>query len=255
VLVPALFWWGTWFGNRLDDDALLERLSNDANPRYVQHAVNEIAQRLDEGRPGMDRWADELVRVSAHADRSVRIAAAWAMQHGTPRDAFLARLTEMAAEDPAPLVRRNAATSLAALGDPAGRPVLAEMLSDHVVSAPLAGRAEPAVTVDLPVQEGMLLARIDLGDGRTAEVRAELPGRVTELLVEDEAEVAKGAPLVRVAPSTEHVRNAVIALVMVGTEADLDLLRPWADPRSGAPDDVSRAATAAIAAIESRLGR
>ncbi len=252
ILVPGLFWWGTWFGKRLDDDALVERLSPDAKPRHVQHGISEIAMRLDEGRPGMQRWVDELVRASSRSEASVREAAAWAMQHDTARPEFAARLREMVTEDSSPIARRNAATSLSRFGDDTGLQVLREMLGNHGVLAPAAGTVTTTLAADDPVKQGMLAVRIDLGDGRSAEVRAALPGRVLDAVVEEGATVAAGDVLLVVAPAAGHVRNAIVALALVGQPEDVATLLSLADPRSGWPEDIRRQATAAAATIEAR---
>jgi len=252
VLVPGLFWWGTWFGQRLDDDALIERLAPGAKARHLQHGISEIAVRLDEGRPGMQRWADELVRVSSHAEASVREAAAWAMQHDPARPEFAARLREMVRGDRSLIARRNAATSLSLFGDDTGLPVLRAMLDNHSVTAPAAGIVTTTLSADQPVQAGMLAARLDLGDGRSAQVRAALPGRVFDVVAKEGDAVAAGAALLVLSPGADHVRNAVVALALVGQPEDAASLRSVADPRSGWPEDIRREAAEAAAAIETR---
>ncbi len=251
VVVPGLFWWGTWFGNRLDDAELMERLGPDSKPRAVQHGIEEITRRFEEGRPGMDRWAGELVRVSASADVPVRVAAAWAMQFDPSREGFVTRLRVLL-DDPDPLVRRNAATSLARSGDPAALPVLREMLSDTVVFSPAAGTLETLHRAGQPVAEGLLLAMIESDDGVEHELRALLPGRVLAELAERDGVVAKGDELLRVGPSQEHMLHAAMGLALAGTPVDVALLEPLADPRAEVDARLRDVAAAAIRSIESR---
>ena len=251
VAVPGMFWWGTWFGRRLGDAELIERLSGDAKPRHVQHAVHEIARRLDEARPGSDRWCTELVRVSRRDEVEVRVGAAWAMQFDSVRPEFVERLREMV-RDPAPTVRRNAATSLARGGDDAGLHVLREMLSTHTVLSPVPGDVTALLAADQPVREGLSVASIRLASGETYEVRAELPGHVVETAVKIGAPIGAGEPLLSVAPSDDHLRNGIAGLALVGRREDVPLVRGWADPRASAADDVRAAAEAAAQVLESR---
>jgi len=265
VLIPGLFWWGTTFTRRLDDTMLAEQIGPDARPRDLQHAIEEISRRLEEGRPGMDRWAAELVRVSANPEVAVRVSAAWCMQFDAHRETFGARLRVMLANDPSLMVRRNAATSLAKAGDPAARPVLRSMLEPVTVTASASGRVESVLDIGQIVQEGDLVARVersatddpgddddhdDDGDSALIDVRAPVPGTVSDVLIDDGAAIVAGAPVVRLDPSLEHIRNAIVGLALVGTAEDAALLIQIADPRSGYPEEIRASARSAAEQVK-----
>jgi biotin carboxyl carrier protein len=252
VLVPGLFWWGTTFTRELDDSQLVEQLRDGATPREVQHAVEELSRRFQEGRPGMERWAEDLVRVSAHPEEAVRISAAWCMQFDATRDAFRERLRELTAADPSPMVRRNAATSLAKSADPAALPILRAMLEPFTVTAPAAGVLQDLAGLDQPVEQGAQIGQIDAGGEELVDVRAAVPGSISEVIAKDGATVTAGAALVRIRPAAEHLKNAMLGLAIVGTTEDADRARSAADSRSGYPDDVRAAAEWAARQIDAR---
>ena len=252
VLVPGLFWWGTTFTRELDDTQLIEMLREGATPREAQHAVEELSRRFEEGRPGMERWAEDLLRISEHPEEAVRISAAWCMQFDATRDAFRDRLHVMVAADPSPMVRRNAATSLAKSRDAAALPELRAMLEPFTVMSPAAGVVQDLVGIGQPVDEGARLGRIDVGGDAPIDVRAPIPGAVSDVLIADGVSVAAGAPLARIRPAAEHVKNALLGLALVGTTEDADRARSAADPRSGYPDDVRSVAEWAARQIEAR---
>lgn len=255
VFVPGLFWWGTTFSRSLDDSELVERLAPEATPRDVQHGIEELSRRFLEGRPGMDRWAEDLIRVSRRPEEAVRIGAAWCMQFDATRTSFTERLREMVDADPSPLARRNAATSLARAGDAAALPVLRAMLRPFEVAAPAAGTIDDLPSVERPVEEGMTLARILRADGVLTDVRAPVPGTVDEVLVDDGSAVGTGVPIVRIRPGADHVANALAGLGFVGEGSDRELIRSFADTRAGYPDEVRAAADWALRQLDARSGR
>ena len=163
-------------------------------------------------------------------------------------------MREALADDPAAMVRRNAATSLAKSGDAAGLTVLRAMLRPFTMTAPEAGTARDLAAADQPVEEGARVGTVVTVAGRVISVRAPVPGAVSETLVAEGAVVPAGAALLRLRPAAAHVENALLALVLVGERADVALARTAADPRSGLPESVRRTAAWAARAIEKRLG-
>ncbi len=265
VLVPGMFWWGTTFTRRLNDASLAEQLGSEARPRDLQHAIEEISRRLEEGRPGMDRWAAELVRISEHSEVAVRVSAAWCMQFDAHRDAFGERLREMLTNDPSPMVRRNAATSLAKSGDAAARPVLRAMLAPLTVTAGAGGRVGSVLDVGQIVREGDLVARLQRqpsdhdsdeseaeDDADWIDVRAPVPGTVSDVLVSEDDEIEPAAAVVRLDPSLEHIRNAIVGLALVGTAEDAELLHQIGDPRSAYPEEIRKSARWAAEEVSKR---
>lgn len=45
VIVPVLFWHGTWFGRSLTEEQTGEYLRDIRHPRRVQHALSQVANR------------------------------------------------------------------------------------------------------------------------------------------------------------------------------------------------------------------
>ena len=248
-----LVWRRTWFGARLADDELIAAMSPASPPRDVQHGIEEITRRFDENDVGAERWAKLLVDASRRSEAPVRVVAAWAMACDAGRAEFVARLREIVASDPSPLVRRNAAPALAKSGDPAARPVLRSMLEPFVVTSPAAGVVAGLPGVDVPVHENKtVVARVTKDDGASVDVLSDVPGAVAKRVAADGARVAAGDPLVVLAPDAQHAGNAALALLLVGTKDDVELLSQAAAPQSQFPDDVKAVARRALAAIASR---
>jgi hypothetical protein len=249
VALTWFVWYRTWFGARLSDEALLAAAAPAASPRDAQHAVSEIERRFREHAVGMDRWAKTLVDVSRRPEAPVRVLAAWGMGADPGRAEFAARLGEMLSDESV-LVRRNAACALAASGDAAGRPVLRSMLSEFVVTSPVAGAPEGLPAVGATVRDEALVGRVRLDDGAAAEVRAPVAGRVRS--VSGETRVTAGAPLVVLAPDDRHALNAARALAVVGAKEDLDLLLAAGAPQAEFGEDVKAAARRAAEAVRAR---
>lgn len=252
IALTWFFWYRTWFGARLDDDALIAAMQPASPPRDVMHGINEITVRLETGGHGLDRWAGLLVDASRRAEDPVRNAAAWGMGADASRPEFVARLHELVTGDPSVLVRRNAACSLARAHDAAGRAVLRSMLQPFTVTAGEAGVVSSVAAVEMPVKDGGVVARIRKDDGATADALAPVPGRVIRRAAEDGARVAAGDALVVLSPDGTHALNAAAALSLVGTNEDVELLNLAAAPQSALGEDVKKAATLAVEAIRSR---
>lgn len=251
--VPGLFWWSTTYGRRLDDSQLAEFLTPAGKPDEVRHALNEIAERYEHAPVGMDRWVPRVIEVSRSSDISLRIAAAWAMQHDASRPEYRQRLREMLA-DPAPLARFNAATALTRAGDASVRPVLLEMLEAHTLTAPTAGVVERVLSRGSPARPGAPAARIEPGDGEPVDLATPIEGKVLSVAAEVGAKVAAGDVILVITPSEEQVLNAVTGLMLVGRDDDVPALRRVADQRSGHAEGTRSQAEAAIAAIRRRSG-
>src|ERR1700681_2845357 len=46
VLMPFLFWQATWFGRPLDDQQIAAALDDREEPRQIQYALSQIADRI-----------------------------------------------------------------------------------------------------------------------------------------------------------------------------------------------------------------
>jgi hypothetical protein len=135
VLLPFLFWYGTWFGRKLTDSDIDRYLAGRAHPRHAQHALVQIGERLSHGDPGASRWYPQVVEQSNSPLIELRQTAAWIMgqdHHYAPFHTALLNLLH----DPQPMVRRNAALALSNFGDAAARPELLAMLRPYTLVSP-----------------------------------------------------------------------------------------------------------------------
>jgi hypothetical protein len=129
VLLPFLFWYDTWFGRKLSDEKTEEYLNDGAKPRHAQHALVQIGERLARGDTSVRRWYPRILQLASSPTVELRQTAAWIMGQDTRYQPFHDALPGLLG-DPVPLVRYNAALSLAAFRDPAARPELRAMLAE-----------------------------------------------------------------------------------------------------------------------------
>ncbi len=128
VVVPFLFWQGTWFGRPLQDDELTQSLTDPDKSRRVQHGLSQIAERMERGDPKVARWYGMVAQLSEHPGPQVRVTAAWVMGQDATSQLFHDALLDML-HDEEVLVRRNAALSLVRFGDRDGLEELRDMLA------------------------------------------------------------------------------------------------------------------------------
>ena len=134
VLMPFLFWRGTWFGRPLTDAEITKYLHDDQKPRHIQHALVQIGERISRGDRGVGQWSADLVRLAAYPVEEVRNTDAWIMGQDNSNQEFHAALLKML-DDSSPLVRSNAALALVRFGDAAGRQQILAMLKPLAVTA------------------------------------------------------------------------------------------------------------------------
>jgi multidrug efflux pump subunit AcrA (membrane-fusion protein) len=150
-------------------------------------------------------------------------------------------------QDPMPMVRRNAALSLASFQDAAGRPELMAMLRPHAITSPAAGVIKYRLKMENYVNPGTLVGRVN-----DVEVRSPLPGEVRVLSIPDGSRVEQGDPLVEISPDKDHVWEALRALFVVGDKQDLEEIQRYARGVPGMPDRLQRQASLTANAIQSR---
>src|SRR5215813_2305791 len=168
--------------------------------------------------------------VLAQAESSgveIRQTAAWIMGQDRSYQPFHEALLRLI-HDPEPMVRRNAALSLAAFNDPAARPELAAMLRPYSIAAPVAGTVRYRLKLGDYVNPGTMIAHI--GD---REVRSPIPGEVRSLEKNEGAAVQAGDALANLGADKNHVWEALRALVLVGTKDDLEDVQRLTRPMSG----------------------
>jgi biotin carboxyl carrier protein len=248
VLLPFWFWYDTWFGRPLSNQEIGEYLNDAGKPRHAQHALVQIGERLSRGDASVAVWYPKIVQLASSRSMELRQTAAWIMGQDIRHEPFRQPLLSLL-HDSSPMVRRNAALSLAAFRDSAARPELHAMLEPYTVVAPAAGKAVFRLKPGEYANPGTLLARIG-----TTEVRSPVPGEVRAVLARDGADVAAGTPLAVVSPGEEHVWEGLRGLFLVGASNDLELVRHYVRGVPGMPPRIQRQAALTAQEIERRNG-
>ena len=250
VVVPSLTWSLTWFGRSLTDDELTRYLS-DSNPRHAQHALAQLADRIEKGDGAAARWSPQVVALSQSQTPDLRMTAAWVMGLEHKSEEFHAALLRLL-EDPEPIVRHNAAPALVRFGDPRCRPELVAMLRPYAVKAPSGGIALTALTAGTYVRRGSLLVKFKNQSGALEEIRSPLPGEIERALIKDGETFTMGSDIVVLAPDSEQVRYALAGLYKLGEPEDLPEVERYAAGVEGAPEDLKAKAAQAAEAIKRR---
>jgi biotin carboxyl carrier protein len=233
VLFPFLFWYYTWFGRRLSDAEMDRYFADKSKPRRAQHALVQLGERLS-ARRDVSRWYPRVIEQASSESLELRETAAWIMGRDPKYQPFHETLLRLI-QDPHPMVRRNAALSLAAFGDPSGRAELAAMLRPYSIPSPAEGALKYRLKVGDYVNPGTLVARV--GD---VEVRSPVPGEVRSLERTDGASVHAGDPIAELAPDKDHVWEALRALYIVGQAPDLADVERYARRAPGLPERIER---------------
>jgi HEAT repeats len=245
VALPFLFWYATWFGRKLSDSQLDEYFADRDKPRHAQHALVQLGERLLRHQ-NVARWYPQVLAQASSPNLELRQTAAWIMGQDRSYSPFHDALRRLV-HDPVPMVRRNAALSLAAFGDVEARPELAVMLRPFTIVAPAAGELHYRLKSEEYVNPGTLVARVG-----NVEVRAQVPGEVRALDAAEGSRIAAGQPLADLSPDPNHVWEALRGLYLVGDRSDLEDVRRYAHPVPGMPEVVRQQAANTIQAIESR---
>jgi len=245
VALPFLFWYATWFGRKLSDSQIDEYFADREKPRHAQHALVQLGERLSR-RQNISRWYPQVIAQASSPNPELRQTAAWIMGQDRSYAPFHDALRSLV-HDPVPMVRRNAALSLAVLGDAEGRPELTAMLRPSTIVAPAAGELHYRLKPEEYVNPGTLVARVG-----NVEVRAQIPGEVRALDASDGARITAGQPLADLAPDPTHVWEALRGLYLVGNRSDLDAVRRFTHPVAGMSEAIQQQAVNTIQAIESR---
>jgi len=253
VLMPFLFWRGTWFGRPLTDAEITKYLHDDQKPRHIQHALVQIGERINRGNRNVGQWSADLVRLATYPVEEVRNTDAWIMGQDNSSQQFHGALLQMLS-DPAPQVRGNAALALVRFGDASGRPQIVAMLKPLVVTAPTAGRVTGVARAGEPANHGTVLVKLD-DHGQLVEVRAPISGHIRAIEAQPGADVAQGAPLAVLNPGADQVWEALRALYAVGQLDDLPAIAPFKNPPRDLPQRIAQQAAETEKAIEQRAGR
>src|SRR5216684_2600591 len=159
IIVPFLTWYGTWFGRNLSDEDIAAYLTDEKNPRHIQHALSRVEERIERGDPSAKKFYPQIVALARSPTGEIRKTAAWVMGQDNKSDEFHQALISLLS-DSEPLVRRNAALQLVRFGDASGRPELRSMLQSFEARAPVAGNVVSILAQGSFIKAGGLLARI-----------------------------------------------------------------------------------------------
>lgn len=248
VVVPFLTWYWTWFGRSLSDEEI-EKYLSEGKPRHAQHALSQVAERIERGDAGADRWHRQIAALAASPSPDVRMTAAWVMGVEHRSEEFHAELLKLI-EDPEPIVRRNAALALVRFGDPRCRPELLTMLRPSTIVAPSEGMAVTALTAGSKVKRETLLVRYTIKPNMVEELRSPLPGTIEKALIKDGDNWSVGAELFVIASDPEQVRDALIGLAYFGAAEDVPEIERFA---AGAKsNEIKREAAQTAEAIKRR---
>ncbi|MCS6818242.1 MAG: biotin/lipoyl-binding protein [Blastocatellia bacterium] len=251
IFVPFLTWYLTWFGRPLTDRQIERYLDDQEKPRHIQHALSQIADRILRGDPSVRRWYPKIVSLAEHSRAEIRVMVAWVMGQDNRSEEFHRALKRLL-NDPAPMVRRNAALGLVRFGDGSGRTEIQQMLRFEPIRAPEEGTVTVGVSAGDDVRAETLLARIRCADGRQVDVRAPWPGRIERLLVASGAHVRAGEVILSLAPESQQVYEALRALYFIGREEDLPEVERYAQAGSEWPEAVREQARRTAHAIRQR---
>ncbi|HEY6938833.1 MAG TPA: hypothetical protein VI424_16860 [Terriglobales bacterium] len=251
VLMPFLFWWSTWFGRQLSDAKLNEYLHDVNKPRHIQHALVQLSDRMSRNDPVAKKYYPEMVTLASNPSVEIRNTDAWAMGQDTTVPEFHQALLKML-QDPALMVRGNAALALVRFGDASGRPQIVSLLQSANVLAPATGKLTDTAKPGTAVREGGLIAKVQTGS-QTLEARSPLTGRVALVNMPRGAEVAAGAQLAVVDPGESQVWEALRALYVIGTPDDLPAVARYEREQPDLPDRIRQQAILTEHAIRQRM--
>jgi hypothetical protein len=249
-LMPFLFWWNTWFGRKLSDQQLTEYLHDTKKPRHIQQALVQVGERITRQDTTAKQWYPDLARLAADPVVEVRNTDAWVMGQDTTGAGFHEALLKML-NDASPMVRGNAALSLVRFGDATGRPQIVALLQPASLTAQQSGRIIDSDRPGTAVHQGGLIAKLQYGKEQIAEIRSPIPGRIRSVAGTG-ANVAAGAEIAVVDPSTEQVWEALRALYLIGQLEDIPAILPYERDLPDISNDVRQQAVETERAIRGR---
>ena len=234
---------------------MTEYLHDRNKPRNVQHALEQLVNRIIAKDQSATRFYPDVIAASQHEQAEVRLTAAWVMGQDNSYQEFHASLLTLL-QDTNAGVRHNAALGLVRFGDSSARPELIAMLKPYTVRSENAGTVELIIKQEgVAVAAGAPLVRVKQDDGKTAEIYAPEAGRLEAALVANGTKVEAGSELMTLSPSTEQVWEALRALYLVGQVEDIPYVQRYTRPIATMPDSVQKQATSTLESIRERAGK
>ena len=252
VLITFLFWYQTWFGRPLGEREMGQYLSDTSVPHKTQHALAQLSNRMARGDGTTRRWYPEIIALAQNKQPQLRSMAAWVMGQDNHSEEFHQTLRRLV-DDPAPVVRWNAALALARFSDAAGEPQLRAMLQPFTLTAPQAGTLKFRLKEQEAVQSGGLVARISSGSGANpVDVVSPVAGEVARLAAKDGGPIGPGDAIAVIEPGEAQVFEALRALVLVGHPGALPEVERFAAGVPGISERVREQAILSAQAIRQR---
>src|SRR3989442_2716358 len=250
IIVPFLTWCLTVVGRTLSDEDVARYLADEKNPRHMQHALSQVAERIERHDPQVKKFYPQVLALSNNPIAEIRKTTAWVMGQDNSSEEFHQTLLPLL-NDSEPLVRRNAALQLVRFGDASGRPELRAMLEPFELKSPLSGTIVSILAQGSKVRAGGLLARIRDASGTVQEFRAPMDGAIGKLSVKEADPVTSGQVIVTLTPDRATVSDALRALAYVGTKDDLPMIEAYANNAANEAD-LRQAALEAAKSIRAR---
>src|SRR5438309_6958917 len=250
IIVPFLTWYLTWFGRALSDEDVATYLVDEKNPRHMQHALSQVAERIERHDPQTKKFYPQVIALSKNPIAEIRKTTAWVMGQDNSSEEFHQALLQLL-NDSDPLVRRNAALQLVRFGDASGRPELRAMLEPFEVKSSLSGTIVSLLSKGSKVRSGGLLARIRDASGTVQEFRSPMDGAIEKVSLKEADPITTGQAIVTLTPDQATVSDALRALAYVGTKNDLPIIEAYANnPANEA--DLRQTAVEAAKSIRAR---
>src|SRR5436853_3566528 len=84
IIVPFLTWYLTWFGRQLSDEDVARYLADENNPRHLQHALSQVAERIERHDPQAKKFYPQVIALSKNPIAEIRKTTAWHLGQDTP---------------------------------------------------------------------------------------------------------------------------------------------------------------------------
>jgi hypothetical protein len=227
VAATLLAWYFSWFGRELSDGDISKYLADEKTPRHVQHALSQIQHRMERGDGSAKNWYPQLITLSGNPETEYRLTVAWLMGFDNTSQEFHTALLKLV-HDEQPIVRRNAALALVRFHDSSGREELVSVLKPYVLKSPADGVVASSMREGATVGRRTPLARIQMSDGKVAELRSPLPGRVNQIFKPNGSQIAHDEDLLNLNSDENSVWEALRGLALIGTKDDLPIIDSYA---------------------------